>query len=608
MVDHSITNLRAVYITNQAYQYPIPWLQKGTSSNVAQPQSYGPAINTGWHILPNLLWGHLANPRQWWEMVIKFEAISVTGISTKLFNPVPIQTAMSFQGQSTFPAFNNTVYAMTYTDDIYETPWFPWHDTVYPDGQNMYYEWNPAFKEGLVPKKRSDKFEIETAAAKSRVDLENTPHNYPIHFPTQQTRELPTMVQKNSYRRQLLPIYWYHMPYPQYRKEENVNAGWRGILSYFEEAWLDTSGAFWDPLNRPEHLGELRPGKNMISFSWEVHPSDANIWFNTDRLAFLPPYPRPRPIQPPTGTLNVKGVPQPVNPTTPGRPVTRYEHLIQMGLLTPGIAETVSEEVMVPETHIGLPNWRDFPVVPMRWFLKEIQQSNPWAYKNMQQIYYVEQTTGCPRPSQRHGKKGDSEIVGPSENVQFVGTEYEMYKYPPTQWFIKGVPLYDDKENPIPVEMQMFMLTTVHMKGKPRKSALYAPSWGPIQPQDLYSVNMDTGFGESYMRGRSGGARRTWYNPEEPRAERNPKLDNIYVFKGETDGTPTNFPQHPQTQCTIVPGNLGVPYPEWPRKGWLGENTRIKIKVKPDGKLGPREFEMGVGETGVIDDPPESVE
>nr|QTE03878.1 MAG: VP1 [Turdus pallidus Chaphamaparvovirus] len=591
MTEHSISNLRAIYITNMPYRYPLPWMCKESGGEGrAHNQSYMPAINTGWHILPNLLWGHLASPRQWWDMVFRFEAISVKSISTKLFNPIPIQTALSFQGTNTFPAFNNTVYAMGYTDDIYETPWFPWHTPFYPGPHDMYYEWNPAFKEGLIPVKRSDKYDPDIIGAKSREELEGKPHNFPVEFPSQITQNKPSCYLQDVYRRQQLPTYWYHMPYCQYPKKEVVTAGWKGILTYFEEAWLDTSGAFWDPLNRPSELKELRPGKNMIEYSWSAHPSDEGIWFNTDRIAFLPPYPRPRPLQPPSGSLNMKGMPQWINPIGPGRPLNRYEHLKQMGLLKPGEAQTVSEDIMAPESHIGLPNWRDFPVVPMRWFLKEIQQSNPWAYENMHQIYYQNPSvSNCPRPSTSASgtKKGDAEIVGPPENTKFPGTEYEMYKYPPTQWFIKGVPLYDDKEQHIPVEMQMFMHTTVTVLGKPRQSALYAPSWGPINNQDLYSVNMDTAFGENYIRGRSGGARRTWFNPEEPRAERNVPYASTVLYPNETmQSDPVAFPVHAQTQCTILPNTDAYNEPKYPRKAWLS-TAAVRVNIK-DGELGER--------------------
>nr|QTE03862.1 MAG: capsid protein [Fringilla montifringilla Chaphamaparvovirus] len=581
-MEHSITNLRSIYWDNQIYRYPLPYLKAQTTGSRVQewPGNFLPPINTGWHILPNMLWGHLASPRQWWEMVQKFEAISVTGVTMKIFNPIPIQTAISFQGTNTFPAFNNTVYSLTYTDDLYETPWFDWTADVYANNKpiNMYYEFNPAFKEGLVPNSVNQKFPQANDIADSMKKLEQREDIYPKQYFSMITQNTPSSVQNLTYRRQFLPIYWYTYPFPQYERVPAMDA-WRHTLSWWESAWFDPSGTFWDPLNRPDNLGELRPGKNMISFSWNVHPSDQGIWFNTDRIALLTPYPRPRPLQIPRPTLNRVDNPQVCNPITPGPPTSAFDFLKRYGLVTDNEPLQIPSEVMAPETHTGLPDWRKFPIVPTRWFLKEIEESNPWINTTIEKIYYRDSPSNCPQIQPQTGtgiKKGDVQITAPMENARLPGTEYEMYKYPPTQWFIKGVPLYDDGDKQIPVQFQAFMLSTVHVLGKPRKSALYAPSWGPYIPQDLYSVNMDTPFGENYIRGRSGGARRTWLNPDEPRPVRNVPLKDIYIWKdyGGGDEVPTNIPVNPESQCIVEPANESYARTEWPRRSVVANSDR----------------------------------
>lgn len=592
MTSHSISNLRSIYITNEPYRYPLPYLKKHMDE-WSQTGDFLQPINTGWHILPNLLWGHLATPRQWWEMVQKFQAISVQSITTRLFNPIPIQTALSFQGTNTFPAFNNTVYAMTYTDDIYETPWFPWSFNIYPGPINMFYEWNPAFKEGLIYKQRTDKYDIANDCAKDRNQLETNTERYPKWYPTQITANMPASYPKDTYRRQQLPIYWYHIPFPQYGRFSKMT-NWNELLTYFEESFIDPSGTFWDPLNRPDHIGELRPGKNMVEYSWHVADTDQGIWFNTDRLAFPPPYSRPRPLQVPEGRLNRTASPRPVDPITPGKKIEHYKFLYNCGLLKQGDDRTVPEEEMAPEGMTGLPNWRQFPVVPMRWFQKEIQQSNPWAYEDIQKTYYRETVSGCPQVSPTPGtgvKKGDVNIQGPLEDIKFVGTEYEMYKYPPTQWFIKGVPLYDAQENHIKVEMQMFMMTTVTVLGKPRKSAIYGPTWGPINNQDLYSINMDTTFGENYIRGRSAGARRTWYDPENPRPTTMPNMYDIQLFPGD-GGDQQRFPYDAKFQCIHNPATGVAHTLAWPKLSKYANADGLYVRTDPaTGKRDVKRYE-----------------
>lgn len=593
MADFSIDTLRSIYFTNQPYRYPNPWLKTKSSGGGSDKEAgnFGSAINTGWHIIPNFLWGHVCNPRQWWEMVIKYEAISVQAVTCRIFNPIPIQTALSFQGTNTFPAFNNTVYALTYTDDLYETPWFPWHDNVFAgnDQISMFYEFNPEFKEGLIPKKRSGVYPPANDTADSLDKLYDREDIYPVHYPTQITQNLPGSYQIDSYRRQFLPIYWYHFPYCQYKKPDAVGTAWRQQITLFEEMWLDMSGAFWDPLNRPDSLGELRPGKNMVEYSWNVHPSDEGIWFNTDRPAFPTPYPRPRPLQTRSNVSRMARY-QSVNPIGPGRRMTQQvKYMMNLGLINKDSAVVSPEDQMCPEGWTGLPNWRDFPLIPTRWFAKEIQESNPWVYQNMTKRYYKENTVqNCPTMNSGGTKKGDVEITGPCEDMKYPGTEYEMHKYPMTQWFIKAIPLYDDKENHIPVEMQAFMHISVKIKGKPRRSAIYAPTWGPIAAQDLYSVNMDSAFGENYIRGRSGGARRTWYDPEDTRPVRNVPNYDILLYSDDAGSTAISQPHEAGNQCIIEPATGAVMPPQWPRVNSYSTADRMAITI--DQKTGKRSF------------------
>lgn len=564
MGDFTISTLRSVYITNEPYQYPIPFLQRGSTSKGDSPGSFGTAISTGWHIVPNLLWGHVCSPKQWWEMVLKFEAIKVNSIKCRFFNPIPIQTAVSFQGTSTFPAFNNTVYALGYNDDLYETPWFNWWSKPFVASNkkvDMFYEYNPAYKEGTIPQPVDKPFEYCNEALDTRKQYD-TPSTGVFQHPEQWTTKTyqastNNMVQSLKYRRVFLPIYWYHFPFKQFHNSGNATLNWLQLNTDFEYAYNDISGAFWDPLNRPDDLMELRPGKNMIEFSWSTHEVDSNIWFNTDRIASLTPYGRPRPTDVDPGVWNMPLRVRMIDPRGPGNSVHRWGHLKQFGLVKNGEALTVPMVQMAPEGQMTIPSWRRWPVVPSRWFYKELQQQNPYVYQNMVTRIYAKDVSGCPDPTAGTGAgttAGDAQITGPYQDIKFPGTEYEQHKYPPTQWFLKTVPLFDNAENRISVEMQMWMHITVNITGKSRRSALYAPSWGPVLPMDLYSVNMDTNFGENYMRVRSGGARRTWYDPSEgpPEMLYNPRHPPGQINPGDSkDGSSTVVPWDISDECTV---------------------------------------------------------
>ena len=111
------------YIDNNPYQYP-----SIDVANMVQDTIYDAmVVNTGWHIIPNFLWRHCVIPRQWNALVTNCEAYAVKGIKGTIFNPIPITHNISLQRTSLFSAFNNCTYAMTYTDDKYETQWFPWN-------------------------------------------------------------------------------------------------------------------------------------------------------------------------------------------------------------------------------------------------------------------------------------------------------------------------------------------------------------------------------------------------------------------------------------------------------------------------------------------------
>lgn len=98
-------------------------------------------------------------------------------------------------------------------------------------------------------------------------------------------------------------------------------------------------------------------------------------------------------------------------------------------------------------------------------------------------------------------------------NQFFVGTEAELAKYPPHQMFIKMIPLFDSNGTHVAASANISIKTTLTLKTKKRRSALYAPTWGPFGWRDLYSAkSFQKRFAPSLIRYRTGGMRRTWQN------------------------------------------------------------------------------------------------
>lgn len=365
MAEHSVTNLRYAYITNAEYRYP--------PSNQTQGSD---VINTGWQVIPNQLWTHLLSPKQWLEFKTNYEAFHLKSMKAVVFNMIPLTETLAIQQNVTFAAFNNTIYAMAYTDDLYETNPYDWDGSIY--------NYNLVYKEGA----RND------AGTKAAINL-------------------PEYV-------------WYRPP-------NTANYNYSGIL--------------WDPLNRPKHIMELRPGKNAISFHWNSHECDKDTWFNTDTFSYTA-------STPPDGTDN--------NPDQ-------------------------------------FPRGRNLKVtLPSTWDAKLDHVSTPWWFNVF--------TWKNNYSNLVHGNTPTTD--GINRKVLATNTESNQTKYPPTQWFIKLIPLYDANNALINTRAQIAIMTTVTFGVKRRRSALYAPSYMPFanSAREVYSINMDIQqYRMNEIRARSGG-------------------------------------------------------------------------------------------------------
>nr|QKE54982.1 MAG: capsid protein [Parvoviridae sp.] len=415
--DFTFSTCYMAYIGNTPYSYPADNADKVETST---------AYQTGYHIIPNILWRHYATPKQWFTFTSKYEAYHVHAAEAHVFNMIPMTQQLAIQQTSTFTAFNNCVYGWGYTDKYYETSWYNYFDSTAQsiDSHNL------AYKEGQIHKANSD-----------------------------------TKI------RYILPKYNWQVPHTRTSTDNtwaNFQTGGGAGLGVYPTTGKPT-GIFWDPLNEPGSIMELRPGKNTMSFHWNCHPCDENKWYNIDGLAEWWPYTT-------TGPYNVNFQRPQSNVLSrqldPDRLSTRY----QKG--------TISEAKNNINDYT-IPNLYNCPIVPIAWFWQEMKSSiiqDTWQGKTRPDLLYC-------------------------------GTEYEQYHYPPTQWFTKLVPLFDDNGTHIACYANISIKLILHLKVKPRRSAIYAPTWGPFAWPALYSIRTrNMNFQPAMIRYRTGGARRTWQN------------------------------------------------------------------------------------------------
>lgn len=191
-------NTRIVYIKNAVNKYD--W---GTISESSQLPTYQYTQDTGWHYIPNSQFRDYMTYKDWYHLVTNYSYFCPKSVKVTVQNLIPLTDDLSIAQDTTFMSFNNTIYALTYQDNIYET---------HPKQGEAPYLF---YREGI-------KYTGQTTSVK-----------------------------------QYLPIYLHKLPATQFKA---------------------LIGFFWDPLVKSKQLGELRPGKNAVSYTWSRNPVDNDKW------------------------------------------------------------------------------------------------------------------------------------------------------------------------------------------------------------------------------------------------------------------------------------------------------------------------------------------
>lgn len=456
----AFSNVYMCYIKNQPYKYPsidVDVFVEGTTA----PWEY---LDTGWHVIPNFLWRHCITPKQWAQLVIGCEAYAVKAIKGTIYNPIPITTNIAIQRTNLFSAFNNCTYALTYNDDKYETNWFRWNDL------SRQHQLHLAQKEGIIWYGNQ---QLSGGADAQTHDYYPTRYSWPI-FAWQR----PQM-------RTVINDVWSQGKIGQagvFDCDTSTQDNTQDLLSHRHAL---PGGIFWDPFNCPDEIGELRAGKNSISFSYTPPDEDQNKFFNLDIIANYGQWSTDGPFC---------GVDRPSTwkQTTAMDPDTAT---------TFGLAEkqaTLGSSNVTQFDDYTIPNFYNLPIMPTKWFWKEIENSIADT---------MSENAAATNPVHTHFK--DWRKI----NKYYSGTEYESCKYPPCQWFCKGIPLWDANNALITTTTQVSFKIELVLEGRKRRSAYYSATHGPWSGDQLYLHTNKRGIMQpNVIRYKTGGARRTWQN------------------------------------------------------------------------------------------------
>ncbi|AUW34322.1 capsid protein [Parvoviridae sp.] len=425
---HEITyrNVYCTYITNNPYNYP------STQSNTANA---GEKINTGWHVLPNQLMQHFMTQGQWVDLINRSGTYSVKSIQMDIFNMIPMTETIAINGTTPFWAFNNCVYALAYADNLHETNYYNWMEWQTGSGSSSFRDNLPNTSPNLIYKEGK-----QCTGAGSWV--QQCPPTYSFMRPLYRVSSNNTWCNSN----------------------QSDGAGLGVYPSLYSGNTIVPSAAIWDPLNNPDELMELRPGKNSITFQ---HTIENSPFFNSDMFAYTWPYSATGPYQ---GNQR-PGCFQQTEECDPDELAARFEG-----------ANTYND--------FTIPNYANQPVIPSGWWWHEMKSC-------------IADVPHLRKP-----------------NEFWNGTERETTCSPIPQWFIKIIPLWRASQlggqpSIVPCIAQVAVRTHITFEYTPRRSAFYTPTAGPWSWYDLYSIQPHyRNFKHAAIRARTAGLRRTWQNFE----------------------------------------------------------------------------------------------
>lgn len=210
MVEYINTN---VYYLNAEYNRLYCGKLQKASPSLWQQQ-------TGWAYIPNSRYDNWLTMKQWYDLYTNHNKYILHSCECVVQNMIPLTDNLSIAQDTTFMSFNNTIYALGFTDSSYET--FP---------KEYSQAWELLWREGIC---------FKQAGAEVQPDYKLTLPNY-VHY-------LPTVMAGTPQQ---------SVPYTCYA---------------------------WDPFTTPSAIQELRPGKNAIKFSWQRDSVDDNNWCSTGTI------------------------------------------------------------------------------------------------------------------------------------------------------------------------------------------------------------------------------------------------------------------------------------------------------------------------------------
>lgn len=469
-------NVYMTYIENNAYKYPsidVETILQGYSV-------HHEFIDTGWHIIPNFLWRHVITPKQWAALVTGCESYCVKGIRGVIYNPIPITTNIAIQRTNVFSAFNNCTYAMTYTDDKYETQWYKWYDLP------RYKQLHLALKEGVIWNGTGSTQGGEDGMEDGTHPIDYTPHRYswPIY---------------HWQRPQVHTIFDNVWSQGKYANAGVFDTDATTEANLANRTYAMPGGIFWDPLNCAEEIGELRAGKNSTSFNFTPSGNDADKYFNLDVMASFAQWSTDGPFC---------GIGRPGQWKT----TTNMDPNVSC---TWGLADktaTAGGGNVTDYDDYTIPNMYNMPIMPTKWFWIEIGKS----------IIDSSEENEPNNTNFTHFKRWRK------ANKYWPGTEWEAAHHPPCQWFCKGIPLYDATNSLIRTTTQCSFQIEITLEGKKRRSAYFAPTHGPWSGDQLYYHTNQRGILQpACVRYKTGGVRRTWQNIQAQLLTKDKKNDDV---------------------------------------------------------------------------------